>query len=35
MSLTDTLLGVIETLHGADTCPVCGAVVFTLIYNDA
>ena len=35
MSLTVTLPSVIETLPGADTCPVCGTLDFTSIYNDA
>jgi SAM-dependent methyltransferase len=35
MSLIGTLPSAIETLHGADTCPVCGSLVFASIYNDA
>jgi len=35
MSLTATSPKVIETLPHADICPVCGAVVFTSIYNNA
>jgi hypothetical protein len=36
MSLTVTSPSVIETLPGgSDTCPVCGALDFTSIYNDA
>src|SRR5258705_7624494 len=35
MSLTVTLPSVIEPSPGADTCPVCGTLDFTSIYNDA
>ena len=35
MSLTVTLSSVIETLPGADTCPVCGVLDFISIYDDA
>jgi SAM-dependent methyltransferase len=35
MSLTATLSGEIETITGAETCPVCGVRDFTTIYNDA
>jgi SAM-dependent methyltransferase len=35
MSLTAMLPSVIETLPGAETCPVCAALDFTSIYDDA
>ena len=35
MSLSVTLPSVVETLPGAETCPVCGALHFISIYNDA
>jgi SAM-dependent methyltransferase len=35
MSLTVTLSGAMETLPGADTCPLCRALDFTSIYDDA